>query len=191
MYCIRIYKKKRASAGVCARGAGRAPPWESLLLWFTIDIPKYFAIPSNVTGKCEICAQRNNRMISFLRSQPRLEISAFIFIHKHKFHLLIFLAILKNLAPNLAINLDLGTISFGSAIVSFSCLLSISTPVSYSGLSSRVGRVRPLSLFYSDASADGVEERSLVLRSRSHARLRRNVTMSHAFSCAQPAVIDL
>ncbi|GBP65350.1 hypothetical protein EVAR_52124_1 [Eumeta japonica] len=40
--------------------------------------------------------------------------------------------------------------------------------------------VRPLSLFYSDASADGVEERSLVLRSRSHARLRRNATMSHA-----------
>ncbi|GBP88441.1 hypothetical protein EVAR_99535_1 [Eumeta japonica] len=35
--------------------------------------------------------------------------------------------------------------------------------------SSRVGRVRALSLFYSDASADGVEERSLVLRSRSHA----------------------
>ncbi|GBP47546.1 Arf-GAP with coiled-coil, ANK repeat and PH domain-containing protein 2 [Eumeta japonica] len=47
---------------------------------------------------------------------------------------------------------------------------------------SRVGCVRPLSLFYSDASADGVEERSLVPRSRSHTRLRRNVTMSHAFS---------
>ncbi|GBP87111.1 hypothetical protein EVAR_59768_1 [Eumeta japonica] len=44
------------------------------------------------------------------------------------------------------------------------------------------GCVRPLSLFYSDASADGVEERSLVPRSRSHARLRRNATMSHAFS---------
>ncbi|GBP08496.1 hypothetical protein EVAR_77180_1 [Eumeta japonica] len=42
--------------------------------------------------------------------------------------------------------------------------------------------VRPLSLFYLDASADGVEERSLVPRSRSHARLRRNATMSHAFS---------
>ncbi|GBP79758.1 Protein FAM49B [Eumeta japonica] len=38
--------------------------------------------------------------------------------------------------------------------------------------------VRPLSLFCSDASADGVEERSLVPRSRSHARLRRNATMS-------------
>ncbi|GBP18666.1 hypothetical protein EVAR_14436_1 [Eumeta japonica] len=32
------------------------------------------------------------------------------------------------------------------------------------------------------ASADGVEERSLVPRSRSHARLRRNATMSIAFS---------
>ncbi|GBP37986.1 hypothetical protein EVAR_84974_1 [Eumeta japonica] len=52
------------------------------------------------------------------------------------------------------------------------------------------GRVRLLSLFYSDASADEVEERSLVPRSRSHARLRRNVTMSHAFSCVQPAFID-
>ncbi|GBP35698.1 hypothetical protein EVAR_82632_1 [Eumeta japonica] len=51
--------------------------------------------------------------------------------------------------------------------------------------------VRPLSLFSSDASADGVEERSLVLRSRSHARLRRNATMSHAFSCMKPAFIDL
>ncbi|GBP20181.1 hypothetical protein EVAR_82054_1 [Eumeta japonica] len=57
--------------------------------------------------------------------------------------------------------------------------------------SSRVGCVRPLSLFYSDASADGVEERSLVPRSRSRARLRRNATMSHAFSCVQPAFIDL
>ncbi|GBP36597.1 hypothetical protein EVAR_34341_1 [Eumeta japonica] len=45
--------------------------------------------------------------------------------------------------------------------------------------------------FYSDASADGVEEGSLVPRSRSHARLRRNATMSHAFSCVQPAFIDL
>ncbi|GBP04083.1 hypothetical protein EVAR_74824_1 [Eumeta japonica] len=45
----------------------------------------------------------------------------------------------------------------------------------------RNGCVRPLSLFYSDASADGVEERSYVPRSRSHARLRRNATMSHAF----------
>ncbi|GBP83084.1 hypothetical protein EVAR_70137_1 [Eumeta japonica] len=53
------------------------------------------------------------------------------------------------------------------------------------------GCVRPLSLFYSDASVDGVEERSLVPRSRSHARLRRNVTMSHAFPCVQPAFIDL
>ncbi|GBP33657.1 Protein Wnt-7b [Eumeta japonica] len=42
---------------------------------------------------------------------------------------------------------------------------------------------RPLSLFYSDASADGVVERSLVLSSRSHAWLRRNATMSHAFTC--------
>ncbi|GBP09818.1 hypothetical protein EVAR_81089_1 [Eumeta japonica] len=52
------------------------------------------------------------------------------------------------------------------------------------------GCVQPLSLFYSDASADGVEERSLVPRSRSHARLRRNVTMSHAFSCV-PLAFDL
>ncbi|GBP73732.1 hypothetical protein EVAR_103194_1 [Eumeta japonica] len=48
-------------------------------------------------------------------------------------------------------------------------------------------RVRPLSLFYSDASADGVEERSLVPRSRSHPRLRRNATMSHAFSRSKRA----
>ncbi|GBP69369.1 hypothetical protein EVAR_53446_1 [Eumeta japonica] len=53
------------------------------------------------------------------------------------------------------------------------------------------GCVRPLCLFYSNASADGVEERSLVPRSRSHARLKRNATMSHAFSCVQPAFIDL
>ncbi|GBP19171.1 hypothetical protein EVAR_11493_1 [Eumeta japonica] len=52
------------------------------------------------------------------------------------------------------------------------------------------GCVRPLSLFYSDASANGVEERSFVPRSRSHARLR-NATMSHAFLCVQPAFIDL
>ncbi|GBP62332.1 hypothetical protein EVAR_48505_1 [Eumeta japonica] len=51
--------------------------------------------------------------------------------------------------------------------------------------------VRPLSLFYSNVSADGVEERSLGPRSRSRARLRRNATMSHAFSCVQPAFIDL
>ncbi|GBP09384.1 hypothetical protein EVAR_5808_1 [Eumeta japonica] len=51
--------------------------------------------------------------------------------------------------------------------------------------------VRPLSLFYSDASVDGVEERSLVPRSCSHARLRRNATMSHAFSCVQPAFVNL
>ncbi|GBP27269.1 hypothetical protein EVAR_77283_1 [Eumeta japonica] len=57
--------------------------------------------------------------------------------------------------------------------------------------SSRVGCVQPLSLFYSDASADGVEEKSLVPRSRSRARLRRNATMSHAFLCVQPAFIDL
>ncbi|GBP91738.1 hypothetical protein EVAR_57918_1 [Eumeta japonica] len=38
--------------------------------------------------------------------------------------------------------------------------------------------------------ADGVEERLLVPRSRSRARLRRNAT-SHAFSCVQPAFIDL
>ncbi|GBP06520.1 hypothetical protein EVAR_4636_1 [Eumeta japonica] len=44
------------------------------------------------------------------------------------------------------------------------------------------GCVRPLSLFYFDASADGVEERSLVPRSRSHAQLGWNATMSHAFS---------
>ncbi|GBP57419.1 hypothetical protein EVAR_41312_1 [Eumeta japonica] len=51
--------------------------------------------------------------------------------------------------------------------------------------------VRPLSLFYSDASADGVDERSLIPRFRSHPRLRRNATMSHAFSCVQPVFIDL
>ncbi|GBP75382.1 hypothetical protein EVAR_34749_1 [Eumeta japonica] len=74
---------------------------------------------------------------------------------------------------------------------------SSSTLVSDSGLNvdtdsaSRVGCVRPLSLFYSDASADGVEETSHVLRSRSRARLRRNATMSHAFSSVQPAFIDL
>ncbi|GBP30037.1 hypothetical protein EVAR_22939_1 [Eumeta japonica] len=51
--------------------------------------------------------------------------------------------------------------------------------------------VRPLSLFYSNASADGVEKRLLVPRSHSHARLRRNATMSHAFLCVQPAFIDL
>ncbi|GBP40232.1 hypothetical protein EVAR_37633_1 [Eumeta japonica] len=56
---------------------------------------------------------------------------------------------------------------------------------------SRVSCVRALSLFYSAAPADGVEERSLVPRSRSRARLRRNATMSHAFSCVQPAFIDL
>ncbi|GBP35712.1 hypothetical protein EVAR_82646_1 [Eumeta japonica] len=54
-----------------------------------------------------------------------------------------------------------------------------------------LGCVRPLSLFYSDASADGVEERSLVPRSRSHAQLRQNATMSHAFPCVPPAFIDL
>ncbi|GBP57462.1 hypothetical protein EVAR_36114_1 [Eumeta japonica] len=53
------------------------------------------------------------------------------------------------------------------------------------------GCARPLSLFYSDAPADEEEKRSLVPRSRSHARLRRNATMNHAFSCVQPAFIDL
>ncbi|GBP20688.1 hypothetical protein EVAR_16561_1 [Eumeta japonica] len=52
-------------------------------------------------------------------------------------------------------------------------------------------RLCAASLFYSDASADGVKERLLVLRSRSHARLRRNATMSHALSCVQPTFIDL
>ncbi|GBP70860.1 hypothetical protein EVAR_53524_1 [Eumeta japonica] len=47
-----------------------------------------------------------------------------------------------------------------------------------------LGCVRPLSLIYSGASADEVEERSLVPRSRSRARLRRNATMTHAFSIA-------
>ncbi|GBP23976.1 hypothetical protein EVAR_17616_1 [Eumeta japonica] len=55
----------------------------------------------------------------------------------------------------------------------------------------REGCVLPLPLFYSYASADGVEERALVPRSRSHARLRWNATVSHAFSCVQPAFIDL
>ncbi|GBP21759.1 hypothetical protein EVAR_10937_1 [Eumeta japonica] len=32
---------------------------------------------------------------------------------------------------------------------------------------------------------------SIVPRSRSHARLRRNATLSHAFSCVQPVFIDL
>ncbi|GBP13496.1 hypothetical protein EVAR_4241_1 [Eumeta japonica] len=54
-----------------------------------------------------------------------------------------------------------------------------------------VGCVRPLSLFHSDESADGVEERSLVSRSRSHARLKRNATMNHSFSCVQQAFIAL
>ncbi|GBP41363.1 hypothetical protein EVAR_84706_1 [Eumeta japonica] len=53
----------------------------------------------------------------------------------------------------------------------------------------KLGCVRPMSLFYSDASADALEERSLVPRSRSHARLKRNATMSHALSCVQPAFI--
>ncbi|GBP91386.1 Xanthine dehydrogenase 2 [Eumeta japonica] len=53
------------------------------------------------------------------------------------------------------------------------------------------GCVRPLFLFYSDTSVDGVEERSLVPSSRSHARLRLNATMSHAFSCVQPVFINL
>ncbi|GBP06404.1 hypothetical protein EVAR_4553_1 [Eumeta japonica] len=39
-------------------------------------------------------------------------------------------------------------------------------------------------------SADGVEERSLVPRSRSRTRIGRNATMSHDFSCVQPAFID-
>ncbi|GBP69311.1 hypothetical protein EVAR_49598_1 [Eumeta japonica] len=32
---------------------------------------------------------------------------------------------------------------------------------------------------------------SIVPRSRSHARIRRNATMNHVFSCVQPAFIDL
>ncbi|GBP18951.1 hypothetical protein EVAR_78419_1 [Eumeta japonica] len=48
----------------------------------------------------------------------------------------------------------------------------------------------PLSLFYSDASADGVEERSLVPLSRSHARLRRNATMSHTFRGAGQGILE-
>ncbi|GBP66975.1 hypothetical protein EVAR_49950_1 [Eumeta japonica] len=51
--------------------------------------------------------------------------------------------------------------------------------------------VRPLSLFYSDASVDGVEERSRVPRSRAHARLKRKATKSHDFSYVQPTFIDL
>ncbi|GBP85182.1 Dynein heavy chain 3, axonemal [Eumeta japonica] len=51
--------------------------------------------------------------------------------------------------------------------------------------------MRPLSLFYSDAWVDGVEERSLVPRSRTHARLKRNATMSHAFSCEFSARIHM
>ncbi|GBP24998.1 hypothetical protein EVAR_94292_1 [Eumeta japonica] len=47
------------------------------------------------------------------------------------------------------------------------------------------GRVRPLSLFYSDASADGVEERSLVPRCRSYTRLRLNATMRILFPRGQ------
>ncbi|GBP20664.1 hypothetical protein EVAR_16537_1 [Eumeta japonica] len=58
------------------------------------------------------------------------------------------------------------------------------------GVDLRVGCMRPLCLFYLDASADGVEERSLVSSSRSHARLKRNATMSHVFSCVQLAFID-
>ncbi|GBP54303.1 hypothetical protein EVAR_32650_1 [Eumeta japonica] len=58
-------------------------------------------------------------------------------------------------------------------------------------VSTTKGRVRPLSLFYLDTSADGVEKRSLVPRSRSHARLGRNATINHDFSCVQPAFIDL
>ncbi|GBP35679.1 hypothetical protein EVAR_75004_1 [Eumeta japonica] len=67
------------------------------------------------------------------------------------------------------------------------------TPVGIRQSTSEVveGCVRPLSLFYSDASADRVEERSLVPRSRSHARLRRNGTMCNAFSYVQPAFNDL
>ncbi|GBP47635.1 RNA-directed DNA polymerase from mobile element jockey [Eumeta japonica] len=53
------------------------------------------------------------------------------------------------------------------------------------------GCVRPLSFFYSNASANGVKERSLVTRSRSHARLKQNATMNDAFSCVQPAFIEL
>ncbi|GBP90180.1 hypothetical protein EVAR_57520_1 [Eumeta japonica] len=88
----------------------------------------------------------------------------------------------------------------GSHIVSRSRPLDLvgvglSPPLDMAGtnnqMGSSMGCVRPLSLFYSDASADGVEERSLIPRSRSCAQLRRNATMSHAFSCAQLAFIDL
>ncbi|GBP71192.1 hypothetical protein EVAR_17985_1 [Eumeta japonica] len=59
-----------------------------------------------------------------------------------------------------------------------------------------LGCVRPLFLFYWYASANEVEERSLVPHSRSHARLWRNATMSHAcvlltFSCVHQAFTDL
>ncbi|GBP04023.1 hypothetical protein EVAR_74790_1 [Eumeta japonica] len=51
-------------------------------------------------------------------------------------------------------------------------------------------RERCVLLFDSNASADRVEERSLIPRSRSHARLKRNATMSHALSCVRPAFIE-
>ncbi|GBP91986.1 hypothetical protein EVAR_64145_1 [Eumeta japonica] len=54
--------------------------------------------------------------------------------------------------------------------------------MSSTSYSSRVGCARPLSLFCLDASADGVEERSLIPHSRSHARFTRNATMSHTLS---------
>ncbi|GBP60283.1 hypothetical protein EVAR_91565_1 [Eumeta japonica] len=59
---------------------------------------------------------------------------------------------------------------------------SAATVTARHGVDVIYGCVRPLSLFYSDASADAVEERLLVPRSRSHARLRRNTAMSHDFS---------
>ncbi|GBP79801.1 hypothetical protein EVAR_56857_1 [Eumeta japonica] len=71
---------------------------------------------------------------------------------------------------------------------------------------SRVGCVRPLSLFFSDASADGVEERYLSLAPQAE-RLGRSclsiacsaLSLAHsaqaerdnAFSCVQQAFIDL
>ncbi|GBP15827.1 hypothetical protein EVAR_94000_1 [Eumeta japonica] len=42
-----------------------------------------------------------------------------------------------------------------------------------------------------DRCAIGRSSLSIEPRSRSHALLRRNVTMSHAFSCVQSAFIDL
>ncbi|GBP12798.1 hypothetical protein EVAR_6122_1 [Eumeta japonica] len=56
------------------------------------------------------------------------------------------------------------------------------------------GCARPLGSKEIDASQAerlGRSCLSIVPRSRSHARLRQNATMSHAFSCVQPAFIHL